>query len=134
MPYGFTHSKSLFLISAHERLFFFWGGGLISNVIIFQCVTKCIQYFFQKCNSTLNVYLENVHSNFWKLKFFSFPLIFWQFFPGSYFCFFTPKMDFYTQKTWEKSPNNREIGSNLTYPVLIGFVTGLVVPKVPSVF
>ena len=35
-------------------------------------------------------------------------------------------MDTLTPKTWEKSPNNKEIRLNLSYPVSRGLVTGLV--------
>ena len=41
------------------------------------------------------------------------------------------KMYSLTPKTWEKSPNNIEIGPNFTYPVSRGLVTGLAAPKAP---
>ena len=51
--------------------------------------------------------------------------------PLKFSAFLTPKMDSLTPKTWEKSPNNIEIGPNFTYPVSRGLETGLAVLKVP---
>ena len=53
------------------------------------------------------------------------------FFQAQIFAFLTPKMDSLTPKTWEKSPNNIEIGPNFTYPVSRGLETGLAVAKAP---
>ena len=71
------------------------------------------------------------YNEIFKLAFFLSIQFFAIFFHAHIFAFLTPKMDFLTPKTWEKSPNNIEIGPNFTYPVSKGLETGSAAAKAP---
>ena len=86
-----------------------------------------------KRHSTFNAVLKRPFKFFENFKFcLPFHCFFGNFFPVAYFCFFDPKNGFLDPNIWEKSPNNTEIGPNLTYHVFIGLVTGLA--KAPFIF